>query len=55
MELQPWGPCIDRLATTPAEAAALLADADAIQQARAAHQAGIGRRVWDRHRTRPRW
>ena len=47
MELQPWGPCIDRLATTPAEAAALLADADAIQQARAAHQAGIGRRVWE--------
>jgi DNA translocase FtsK/SpoIIIE-like protein len=30
MELQPWGPCIDRLATTPEEAAALLADAVAI-------------------------
>jgi S-DNA-T family DNA segregation ATPase FtsK/SpoIIIE len=47
MELQPWGSCIDRLATTPEEAAALLADADAIQQARAAHLAATGRRVWE--------
>ena len=47
MELQPWAPCIDRLATTPTEAAALLADAAAILQARAAHLAAIGRRVWD--------
>ncbi len=47
MELQPWGPCIDRLATTPDEAAALLADAVAILQGRAAHLAASGRRVWE--------
>jgi hypothetical protein len=47
MELGPWGPCIDRLATTPEEAAALLADAVAILQARAAHLAATGRRVWE--------
>jgi S-DNA-T family DNA segregation ATPase FtsK/SpoIIIE len=47
MELQPWAPCIDRLATTPREAAALLADAAAILQARAAHLAATGRRVWE--------
>ena len=47
MELRPWAPCIDRLATTPEEAAALLADAVAILQARAAHLAATGRRVWE--------
>jgi len=47
MELQPWAPCIDRLATTPEEAAALLADAVAILQARAAMLAANGRRVWE--------
>jgi hypothetical protein len=47
MELQPWAPCIDRLATTPAEAAALLADAVTILQARAAHMTATGRRVWE--------
>jgi S-DNA-T family DNA segregation ATPase FtsK/SpoIIIE len=47
MELQPWGPCIDRLATTPEEAAALLADAVTILQARAAHLAATGLRVWE--------
>ena len=47
MELRPWAPCIDRLATTPEEAAALLADAVAILQARAAHLASAGRRVWE--------
>ena len=47
MELQPWGPCIDRLATTPDEATALLADAVAILQGRAAHLAASGRRVWE--------
>jgi DNA segregation ATPase FtsK/SpoIIIE-like protein len=47
MELQPWARCIDRLATTPDEAAALLADAVAVLQARAAHLAGTGRRVWE--------
>jgi hypothetical protein len=47
MELRPWAPCIDRLATTPEETARLLADAVAILQARAAYLAGIGRRVWE--------
>jgi S-DNA-T family DNA segregation ATPase FtsK/SpoIIIE len=47
MELQPWAPCIDRLATTPAEAAALLADAVTILDARAQHLADHGRRDWD--------
>jgi S-DNA-T family DNA segregation ATPase FtsK/SpoIIIE len=47
MELQPWAPCIDRLATTPEEAAALLADAVTVLQARAAHLAATSRRVWE--------
>jgi S-DNA-T family DNA segregation ATPase FtsK/SpoIIIE len=47
MELRPWAPCLDRLATTPGEAAALLADAVAIVQARAAWLAETGRRVWE--------
>jgi S-DNA-T family DNA segregation ATPase FtsK/SpoIIIE len=47
MELGPWAPCIDRLATTPQEAAALLADAVAVLQARAAYLASTGRRVWE--------
>ena len=47
MELGPWAPCIDRLATIPEEAAALLADAVAILQARAAWLAAAGRRVWE--------
>jgi FtsK/SpoIIIE family len=47
MELGPWSSCIARLATTPAEARALLADAVAILEARAAHLAASGRRVWE--------
>jgi hypothetical protein len=47
MELAPWASCIDRLATTPAEARALLADAVAILEARAALLAAAGRRVWE--------
>jgi hypothetical protein len=47
MELGPWASCIDRLATTPAEARALLADAVAILEARASFLAATGRRVWD--------
>jgi S-DNA-T family DNA segregation ATPase FtsK/SpoIIIE len=47
MELGPWAGCIDRLATTPEEAAALLADAVKILQARAAHLSAVGRRVWE--------
>ena len=47
MELSPWAPCIDRLATTADQAAALLADAVAILQARAGHLAATGQRVWE--------
>jgi hypothetical protein len=47
MELGPWASCIDRLATTPAEAAALLRDATAIVQARAAYLASAGLRTWE--------
>ncbi len=47
MELAPWASCIDRIATTPAEARALLADAVAILEARAATLAATGRRVWE--------
>jgi len=47
MELGPWAPCIDRLATTSEEARALLADAVAILEARAALLAERGQRVWD--------
>ena len=47
MELGPWAPCIDRLATTPEEARALLADAVAILEARAALLAERRLRVWE--------
>jgi S-DNA-T family DNA segregation ATPase FtsK/SpoIIIE len=47
MELRPWAPCIDRLATTSREASSLLGDAVAILQERAAHLAATGRRVWE--------
>jgi hypothetical protein len=47
MELAPWAPCIARPATTPAEARALLADANAILEARAAHLAATSQRVWE--------
>lgn len=46
MELKPWLPCLDRLATNPEEATRLLADAVAVLQARAASLASIGRREW---------
>jgi len=47
MELGPWAACIARLATTPAEARALLADAVAVLEARAAHLAMTGKRIWE--------
>src|SRR5262249_21302708 len=53
MELAPWVPCIARLATTPAEARALLADANAILEARAAHLAATGQRIWEPTPDRP--
>lgn len=47
MELGPWSACLGRLATTPDQARALLADAVAIVQARAAQLAAEGRRTWE--------
>lgn len=46
MELQPWASCIDRLATNPAQACALLRDAVTILEARAAMLAATGQRAW---------
>lgn len=46
MELAPWAPCIDRLATTSEEATALLRDAVAILKARADWIAETGQRSW---------
>jgi len=46
MELGPWQSCIDRLATTPEQAIALLRDAVAVLEARAALLAAAGKRAW---------
>jgi S-DNA-T family DNA segregation ATPase FtsK/SpoIIIE len=53
VELRPWAPCIDRLATTPAEAAALLADAVTVLFARAQWLADHGKREWHPSPARP--
>jgi hypothetical protein len=47
MELGPWTECIDRLATTPDQATALLRDAVAILKGRAEYLASAGRRTWE--------
>jgi len=47
MELRPWASCLGRLATTPTEARALLADAVTILEARAGILATTGQRVWE--------
>jgi S-DNA-T family DNA segregation ATPase FtsK/SpoIIIE len=47
MELEPWRSCIDRLATTPAQARALLASAVAVLEARAEQLAAAGQRTWE--------
>ncbi|MBB5083762.1 cell division protein FtsK [Nonomuraea endophytica] len=53
MELQPWASCIDRLATTPQEAEALLRDAVIVLDGRADDLAQRGKRVWDPSPARP--
>jgi DNA segregation ATPase FtsK/SpoIIIE, S-DNA-T family len=53
MELQPWTPCLDRLATTPADATALLADAVAILEERAGQLAAEGEHDWQPTPYRP--
>ncbi|AGL16076.1 cell division FtsK/SpoIIIE [Actinoplanes sp. N902-109] len=47
MELRPWAPCLARLATTPDEAAHLLADAVAVLDARAEASSHGNTRVWE--------
>ncbi|GAA0245254.1 hypothetical protein GCM10009527_047400 [Actinomadura nitritigenes] len=47
MELNPWSPCIDRLATTPEQARALLRDAVTVLEGRAEWLAARGQRVWE--------
>jgi S-DNA-T family DNA segregation ATPase FtsK/SpoIIIE len=42
-----WAICIDRLATTPEQARALLGDAVTVLEARADHLTATGRRVWE--------
>ena len=53
IELGPWALCIDRLAVTPAQARALLRDAVAVLEARAAELAAEGRRTWEPSPDRP--
>jgi S-DNA-T family DNA segregation ATPase FtsK/SpoIIIE len=55
MELGPWAACIDRLATTPGQAQALLSDAVAILEARATKLAAEGRRTWEPSPGAPPW
>ena len=47
MELRPWASCFDRLATTPAEAAALMRDAVRIVEARAHALGRQSARLWE--------
>lgn len=53
MELQPWASCLGRLATTPAEADALLSDAVRLLESRAEQLAAEGERVWEPTPDRP--
>src|SRR3712207_9130668 len=46
MELRPWASCLARLATTPAEATALLRDAMRVLEARAQALGQDGARTW---------
>lgn len=47
MELRPWASCLDRLATTPAEATRMLRDAVGILEARAGAMGEGSARVWN--------
>jgi S-DNA-T family DNA segregation ATPase FtsK/SpoIIIE len=47
MELRPWASCLDRLATTPADAARMLRDAVRIVEARARAMSQSSARVWE--------
>lgn len=47
MELSPWESCLERLATTPAEASQLFQDAIRELNNRAKRKAGEGKRLWE--------
>jgi hypothetical protein len=47
MELGPWTECIDRLATTREQAAAVLRDVVAVLEGRAEYLASAGQRIWE--------
>ncbi|MBY8888512.1 hypothetical protein K7472_27260 [Streptomyces sp. PTM05] len=53
MELQPWAPCLDRLATTPQEATVLLRDGTRVLESRAGALSRRGLRVWEPTVTAP--
>lgn len=53
MELRPWASCLDRLATTPREAAALLRDGVRVLDGRASALSRRGLRVWEPSATAP--
>ncbi|MEV6526620.1 cell division protein FtsK [Longispora sp. NPDC051575] len=53
MELGPWLRCLDRLATTPEQAVALLRDAIGELDNRAGSMATAGERLWHPTKTRP--
>jgi len=53
MELRPWAGCLDRLATTPAEAVALLRDAVGELDRRAAQLTATEQRLWQPTPDRP--
>jgi S-DNA-T family DNA segregation ATPase FtsK/SpoIIIE len=53
MELRPWAACLGRLATTGADAVALLADAVAELQRRTAELTSSGQRLWRPSRGMP--
>jgi len=53
MELGPWRPCLERVATTPSQALALLADAIAELDRRTTEQFARGQRLWQPTPTRP--
>jgi S-DNA-T family DNA segregation ATPase FtsK/SpoIIIE len=53
MELRPWVPALDRLATTPEQAIAVLREAVTELDRRATESSRTGDRVWEPTRTRP--
>jgi hypothetical protein len=53
MELRPWVPSLDRLATTPEQAIAVLREAVTELERRAVESSQLGARVWEPTKTQP--